>query len=170
MMEINWVLLILKEIFTREFWLHYLIFLHSIKLIIIIIEVFVLLGIAVSIIPAVAKAVLKFTIYCLFFKIIFIDQGLIFFIIINVCISVVLIFWKGEGLWAASLMLIVAFVIKIFIWVIRIVIELAFCNFHVWIWRLSEVLFLRLLRVLFALFLTFYFSSWRIFLFWFFVF
>ena len=115
MLVFDRILSILKVILAPSIYLHHLVFLHSIKLIIIIIEVFVLLGIAVSIIPAVAKAVLKFTIYCLFFKIIFIDQGLIFFIIINVCISIVLIFWKGEGLWAASLMLIVAFIIKIFI-------------------------------------------------------
>lgn len=112
----------------------------------------IILRFTVSDIPTVAITVLKFTIYCLPFKIIFLDQSFIFIIIrvVLVFITEVLIFWHSEWLWASSLMLNMVFVFKIFFWGRRMVFKLAFCNIHIWIWRLSKVFFLRLLRVLFV--------------------
>lgn len=111
------ILSILKIILTSDIYVHHLVFLHTIKLImILIIIISIILRFTVSDIPTVAITVLKFTIYCLPFKIIFLDQSFIFIIIrvVLVFITEVLIFWHSEGLWASSLMLNMVFVFKIF--------------------------------------------------------
>jgi len=111
------ILSILKIILTSDIYVHHLVFLHTIKLIMILfIIISIILRFTVSDIPTVAITVLKFTIYCLPFKIIFLDQSFIFIIIrvVLVFITEVLIFWHSEGLWASSLMLNMVFVFKIF--------------------------------------------------------
>ena len=173
MLVFDRILSILKVILAPSIYLHHLVFLHSIKLImILIIIVFILIGVTVSKISTIAITVLKFTIYCLTFKIMFLDYGLIFIIfrIVMVFKPKVLIFWHCKRLWASPLVLDVAFVFIILLGGRWIIIELAFCNFNVWIWRLSEILFLRLLRMFFALFMTFTFPSRRALFFLFFVF
>lgn len=136
MLVFDRILSILKVILAPSIYLHHLVFLHSIKLImILIIIVFILIGVTVSKISTIAIIVLKFTIYCLTFKIMFLDYGLIFIIfrIVMVFKPKVLIFWHCKRLWASPLVLDVALVFIILLRGIRIIIELTFCDFNVWI-------------------------------------